>query len=129
MLGPFFASSNPGETMLANMEKMFEALAAEGAKAAQSNMLVNSGARALVRMTNDRAAEHVIGRTRSLAGRQWVSAAVIGISVQGLDAVQSRSLMAAASSVEKRNGAFRKVASSIRSSRAVLGANLAAGLE
>lgn len=129
MTGPFFTNPDPGETMLKNMEKMFQALAREGEAAARQNMLLGSGGRALVRATGDRVADHIVGRTVSVNGRQWVSAAVVSVNTTGLDSRKAISVMAAGSLLEGRLHALARVASSIRSSRAVLRANLMAGLE
>ena len=124
--GDFF-KVDPGETMLKNLQKMMEGIAAEGAAAAKANLEAGAGGRALVRATGDRVADHVIGRTRSLVGKQWVSAAVVQVSNQGMDATTSRSLMAAASRVEGKTRSLRRVATQLRSARAMLAANLTEG--
>ena len=120
---------NPGETLYENLQRMMRAIAEEGAQAARVNLRSGSGTRALVRATNDRTADHVIGRTQSLAGYQWTTAAVVQVSHQGLDARESVSLMAAGSSVEGRTHAIRQVATQLRRGRAVLSANLTEGME
>ena len=126
--GPFF-SKDVEKTMMENIHKMMEGIAAEGATAARVNLAAGSASRALVRMTGDRVADHVIGRTVSRAGKQWYTAAVVQVDNKGLDAAGSRSLMAAASRIEGKTHSVRKVATSLRSSRAVLSANLTAGME
>lgn len=128
LTGPFF-TVDPGETMLHNLQRMMEGIASEGATAAKANLSAGSGSRALVRVTHDRVADHVIGRTTSLSGRQWVSAAVVQVSNHGMDATASRSLMAAASYLEGTGHGIRRVATQVRRARAVLSANLSAGME
>lgn len=128
MSGPFF-QKDVEKTLLENVQKMMEGLAQEGEDAARSNLLVNAGNRAPVRMTGDRVADHVIGRTVSLSGRQWLTAAVVQVTNKGLDAATSRSVMAAGSVLEGSYHPIRKVATQIRRSRAVLTANLSEGLE
>lgn len=126
--GPFF-TADPGMTLLENIQKMMQGIADEGAKAAREGLLTGSANRALVRMTDDRVADHVIGRTYAKSGKRWLSAAVVQVTNEGMDAATSRSLMAAGSFVERRTAAIRRVGRQISSSRAVLSANLSAGLE
>ncbi len=83
--GPFF-KVDPGETMLKNLQKMMEGIAQEGAASARSAYAAGEGSRALVRVGQDRVSEHIIGRTTSRSGRQWVSAAVVQVYNQGLSA-------------------------------------------
>lgn len=127
--GPFFTNRDPGETILQNMRKMFDALAKEGEAAARQNMSAGSASRSPIRETGDRVADHIIGRTTSVVGRQWVSAAVVSVNTEGLEARQAISVMAAGSYLEGRTHSIRTVASSIRKARAILSANLTAGLE
>ncbi len=126
--GPFF-KVDVEKTLLQNIQKMMQGLADEGATAARANLEAGSGRRALVRMTQDRVADHVIGRVGSRTGKRWWAAAVVQVDNYGMDAATSRSLMAAASVLESRGHPIRKVATKIRQSRAVLQANLTAGME
>lgn len=129
--GPFF-QVDPGETMLKNLQKMMAGIAEEGATAVRAAYAAGESQRDLVRMTQDRVSEHVIGRVTarpSRGGRHWVSAAVVQVYNEGLSAAESRSLMAAGSYVERRTRAIRSLARQVRSSRAVLTANLTAGME
>jgi hypothetical protein len=127
--GPFFQAANPGETMLQNMRMMFLGVAVEGQRALRTDMLINSNKRQLVSVTKDRVADHVIGRVQSLAGTRWVSAAVVQVSTQGLDAKQAMAVEAAGSVVEGRIHGVRKIKSSIRDYNAVTSANLTKGLD
>ncbi len=126
--GPFF-QVDVTKTLYQNIQKMMQGIAEEGAVAARANLSAGSGNRALVRMTQDRVADHVIGRVFSRTGKQWFTAAVVQVDNRDLDAAGSRSLMAAASRIEGKNHSIRKVATSLRSSRKVLQANLTAGME
>jgi len=131
MQGPFF-QVDPGETILKNLQKMMQGIAIEGASAVRASYAAGEGSRQLVRMTQDRVSSHVIGRVTarpSKGGRHWVSAAVVQVYNEGLSAAESRSLMAAASYVERRTHAIRSLTRQVRGSRAVLTANLSAGLE
>jgi hypothetical protein len=126
--GPFFRA-DVEKTLFENIEKMMRGLAEEGAKAARFGLMTGSGSRALVTGTGGRVADRVIGRTRSLSGKRWYAAAVVQVDRSGLSGSDATSLMAAASYVESRTKAISRVSRSIRSSRAVLRANLSEGLE
>lgn len=126
--GPFF-QRDPAATFWQNLDKMMEGIADEGERAAREGLLTGAGSRALVRETGDRVADHVVGRVSAVSGKDWVAAAVVGVNTQGLDATASRSLMAAASYVERRTAAIRRVTRQLNASRAVLRANLTQGLE
>lgn len=126
--GPFF-QKDVTKTIFQNIERMMQGLAEEGATAARAGLRTGSGGRALVRELGDRVADHVIGRTTSRVGNRWVSAAVVQVYNEGLSAAESRSLMAAASYVEKRTRAISRVTRQLRSSREALRANLTAGIE
>lgn len=128
MSGPFF-QVDPGKTMLENVHTMMTGIANEGAAMARTNLMAGSGRRALVRLTDDRVADHVIGRTRSLAGAEWQTAAVVQVSKEGLDRAAATSLMAAGSYVEGSTRGIRKATTQIRRARAILNANLTKGLE
>ena len=128
MSGPFFRV-DPGKTMLENVHTMMTGIAAEGAKMAGQNLMIGSGRRALVRSTDDRVADHVIGRTHSISGAEWLTAAVVQVSKEGLSREQATSLMAAGSYVEGRTHGVRKATTQIRRARAVLNANLTKGME
>ncbi len=126
--GPFF-QHDPSKTFFQNVRKMMEGIAEEGAKAATEGLLTGSDSRAPVYATGDRVGDHVVGRVHSVTGKDWVAAAVVGVSNEGMDAVTSRSLMAAASYVERRTAAIRRTTRQLNAARAVLRANLTAGLE
>lgn len=126
--GPFFQKA-PGKSFLQNVHKMMEAFAKEGADAAKSMLRQGEGSRELIREVGDRVSDHVIGRVASRSGKQWAAAAVVQVYNQGLSAGESRSLMAAASRVERQTGAIRNVTRQLRAAKAVLRANLTAGIE
>ena len=126
--GPFF-QRDPAQTIMANVHKMMQGIADEGASAARQKLMSGAGSRALVRLTQDRVADHVVGRVRSRSGRNWQAAAVVQVYNEGMDAATSRSLMAAASYVERRTHAIGSVTRQLRSARTMLRANLTEGLE
>jgi hypothetical protein len=126
--GPFF-KADIDKTLLENVRKMMEGIAEEGEPAAEEGLLTGATRRALVSGTGDRVADHVVGRTESLTGKEWMTAAVVSVNRAGLDQRQAISLMAAASSVERRTRAISRVTRQLRAARAVLRANLTEGLE
>lgn len=126
--GPFF-ERDPGKTLRGNIEKMMEALAAEGERSARSALQSSEGSRAPIRLIGDHVSAHVVGRVRSRAGKKWRASAVVQVYNEGLDQRRGRSLMAAASVVEKRTRVFRNLRRSIAQARAVLAANLTEGIE
>lgn len=126
--GPFF-QRDPGKTLRGNIERMMEGLAGEGERAARDGFRASDGGRLPISQLRDHSSAHVIGRTVSLAGRQWRATAVVSINNSGFSPVQGVSLMAAAASVEGRIHVMRNLARTLRSSRAVLLADLTKGLE
>ena len=122
--GPFF-TKDPEQTILQNLHKMMEGIAQEGASAAREGLMTGSGGRAMIRELGDRVADHVIGRTVSLVGKRWAGAAVVQVLNRGYSETQGRSLMAAASYVESRTAAIRRVTRQISAAKA----DLTAGLE
>lgn len=126
--GPFFRR-DPEKTLMENIHKMMQAFAEEGADAARTGLASGSGNRALIRELGDRVADHAIGRTQSLSGREWYVAAVVQVLNKGFSPRQATSLMAAAAEVESETHAIADVARQLRSSRAVIRANLTEGLE
>lgn len=129
--GPLFTPDATGK-LLDNIGKMMQAVADEEAAKARAALATGASGRELVRMTRDRVADHVVGRVTarpSKGGRNWKTAAVIQVYNEGLDAAQSRSLMAAASILERKLRVFRSLRSQTRNARPILAANLTAGLE
>lgn len=126
--GPLFRV-DPGKLIIENVRTMMEAFAQEGADSARQALRAGEGSRQLVRALGDRVSDHVIGRVQSRSGRKWTAAAVVQVYNEGLSAGESRSLMAAASVVERRTRAFSGVARQLRSARSVLTANLTKGIE
>lgn len=127
--GPFF-TKDPEKTILANVAKMMQGIADEGAANARERLVAGAGGRALVRELNDRVADHVVGRVSARSGKRWTAAAVVQVFNEGMSVGQGRSLMAAASIVEGRTRAIANVTRQLRSAaRSVLRANLTEGLE
>lgn len=126
--GPFF-QRDPGKTLRRNITKMVQGLAEEGERSARAAFQSGEGGRRPISRLGGRVSEHIIGRTRSLSGRQWRASAVISVNNSGLSAREGVALMAAASVVEGRTHIFRGLARIVRQSRAVLYADLTKGLE
>jgi hypothetical protein len=122
--GPFFRK-DVEKTIFENLHKFMEGIAQEGSAAARQGLRTGSSSRALIRELGDRVADHVVGRTVSLTGRRWTAAAVVQVLNEGYSGRQSMSLMAAASIVERRTGAIRRVTRGINANKA----DLTKGLE
>jgi hypothetical protein len=76
-----------------------------------------------------RSARQVRGRVQSLAGRRWQVTAVVSSDTSGMTRAEAISTKAAGASIERRWHPYRRHASAIRRSRAVLSANLTKGLD
>lgn len=133
--GPFF-KHDPAETILQNVGHMMEGLAEEGERSARAALASGDGSRAPISRIGGHISDHIVGRVISFdpAGKRWRAAAVVSVpnprwNHSNYDAKESKALMAAASVIEGRTRVFRNLARSIRSSRAVLRANLTAGIE
>lgn len=118
LTGPFF-EHQPGLTLRGNIRKMMAAVAQEGQRAVQSLYPVGpTGA--------GRAG--VVGRVASLSGKPWMASAVISQSHvypwPGGGQAQYRG-----GKSEARHHMFRTVYRDLRSSKAVLAANLTQGIE
>lgn len=117
MDGPFF-KADPEKTILENVQKFMQGIADEGAKAARAGLLTGSDRRAPIRLLDDRVADHVIGRTVSLTGKKWRTAAVVQVLNRGYSGAEGTSLMAAASYVEGKTAAIRRVSRGINANKA-----------
>jgi hypothetical protein len=127
--GPFF-TKDPSKTVRQNARRMLSALADEGAsKISQAFAAGDSSRDPISRLAPEHVAEHVVGRVHAKSGKAWALTAVVSVLNAGFTASEGISLMAAAARVERSVHAFRDVTSSIRSYRAVLGADLTQGLE
>lgn len=108
--GPFF-EKNPGETIRQNIERLMGSIAKAGVAEVRRGFAQNQVSRAPISRLGDRVADHIIGRTfarPSEGGRRWHASGVIQVYNEGLSDVQSRSLMAAAASIEGRQNVIRK---------------------
>jgi hypothetical protein len=76
----------------------------------------------------NRVSGHVVGRTVSLAGKQWKKTAVVSVNNSGLTKAQGIKLMAAASWIESQGHPFRKTAGRLRRAAGVNTADLLKGL-
>lgn len=123
--GPFF-ENQPSKTFRQNVRAMLDALAEEAEKDIRSQISGKAGSMpAYTGATYDR----VIGRTSSLTGRRWALSAVVSVNTDGMDRVRAIRHKASGASIERRWHPFRRTATAMRASRAVISANLTAGLE
>lgn len=115
--GPFF-QRDPSKTFAENIRHMLEGVAQEGERIASAAYPVYTGA----------GRSGVKGRVASLSGRKWYSAAVIS-ETHVYDWPGGGSKQYRGGKTEARHHMFGQAASALRSSRAVLAANLTAGIE
>jgi len=102
--GPLFRG-DPGKVVRRNVEAALERAAAAGARAARAELSAGEARRLPVSRIGGRVADHVQGRTRSLAGRSWSSTAIVSVVPLGAGA-DGVALMAAASLLERRTHAL-----------------------
>lgn len=113
--GPLL-TGNPEQVMWENIAAHYEQITQEGAEEARRGFSRGAGGRSPVSALGDRVADHVIGRVvarPSKGGRKWKASGVVQVYNEGLDARQSRSLMAAGSILESRLGVIRGVTRSL----------------
>lgn len=122
--GDFF-TRDPSKTFGGNVRDMMDAIAAEAGKSVRAQIVSRAGS--MPSYTGWTAAT-VRGRTRSLTGKRWLVSAVISADTSGMSRKDAIRTKAAGASIEARWHPFRKTASAIRRSRAVLSANLTKGL-
>ncbi|HET7182664.1 MAG TPA: hypothetical protein VFI15_10565 [Candidatus Limnocylindrales bacterium] len=109
--GPLFRG-DPSKTMWENIEAHYAELARYGESEARRGFSQSAGGRQAISALGDRVADHVIGRVMarpSRGGRGWRAHGVVQVYNEGLDAAQSRSLMAAGSILEGRMGVIKRV--------------------
>lgn len=124
--GPFF-ERDVHKTFYENARAMMEAMAAEGEADVKAQLA--PGNRRPIRLLGDRVSDHVRGRVRSVAGKRWWLNAVVSVNNIGFNRPEGISLMAAAGTVERETGAFRRTSSRLGRARAVNRAELTKGLE
>lgn len=123
--GPFF-ERDPQKTIRDNIGDLMDALALEAERDVVGQ--IQSKAGAMPRYTGW-TASHVRGRTSSIAGKRWALNMVVSMDTRGMGAQRAIRTQAAAASIERRWHPFRRTASAVRRSRAVIYANLTEGLE
>lgn len=116
--GPFFRG-DPSRTYLANLQRMLKGIAEEGERTIQSAYPVGP--------TGD-GRRGVRGRVSSLTGRPWLATAVVS-QTHVYPWPSSGQAQYRGGKTEARHHMFRDTARSLRSSRAILSANLTAGIE
>lgn len=109
--GPFF-KGDPVRRFRSNIKVMMDDVAAEGQKDVQNKLRSGQGRRAPVyalrRSSRARVADNVVGRTKSLSGKQWKVTATVSVNAAGLPKAARTSLFVAAARVERQTGAFRR---------------------
>jgi hypothetical protein len=128
MTGPFF-EHDPKKTFRQNVRSMMDAISVEAERDVQAQMRVGEASRAPISLLGDRVADHVRSRTTNLAGHRWAVTAVVSVNNRNFGPSQGIALMAAAATVERDIGAFRKMTSRMRRARAVNQAELLKGLQ
>lgn len=135
--GPLFRV-DPEKTVNQNIYDMLRGVAEEGERAAKAQLAPES----------QRVARATVGRVASVQGKRWHMHAVVSVSPDAthLDAQRAVQVMAIAAGrhqaitssgrnigttlgIEPRKHIFRRLASQLRGSRAILSANLTKGLE
>lgn len=125
--GPFFRK-NPRLTFRQNVQVLMAAVAVEAEADVRAQMRQSDGSRKPIRVLGDHTSDHVIGRTRSLKGKQWAVTAVVSVNNSGFTKAGGTSLMAAGASVERRTHAFRRTTGRMRKAKALNTAELLRGL-
>lgn len=122
--GAFF-TYQPGKTFRQNVRVLMADIAREGEADVKAQLLQGQAARQPMRIVvPDRVSDHVVGRVKSLRGKPWALNAVISVNNSGLTAAQGRSLMAAAASIERRTGIFRRTSARLRKANKINAAEL-----
>ena len=122
--GPFFIR-DPSKTFRANVRDFMDAVAAEGERDVRQQIEARRGS---MKHYTGHTAEHVRGRTKSLAGKRWAVTAVVGMDTSGMDRKQAIRTQDAAASVESRFHPLRRTTAAIKRGRAAQMANLTKGL-
>lgn len=123
--GPFFIR-DPKLTVRANIRDMLDRLVEEMERDVKAQMDSKSSS---MKSWTGWSRDHVRGRTHSLAGRRWGLNAVVSMDTSGMSAADAIRTQAAAATIERRWHPFRRTTSAARRARAVMAANLVAGLE
>jgi hypothetical protein len=123
--GPFF-TRDPKLTVRGNIRKMLDALSAEMERDVKNQMETRA---ASMPGWTGWSRDHVVGRTHSLGGKRWGLTAVVSANTNGMDRTDAIRTKAAAATIERRWHPFRRTAGRARRARAVITANLTAGLE
>lgn len=115
--GPFFRV-DPRATFRANVRRLIAAVVAEGERDVQGQLRVGEAGRAPVRGVG-RVADHVVGRTKAITGREWEVSGVVSVNTAGMTRAHAVATRAAAARIEARNHAFRRTKGRLRRARAV----------
>lgn len=104
--GPFFAR-NPRLSWLQNVREFMDEVAALG----EADIRAQIAAIPPAGIRTGRTRQRYRGRTRSLRGKRWLYTAVISPDTSGLGSAEARSVMAAASEIERRHRVVRRTKS------------------
>jgi hypothetical protein len=125
MTGPFFRH-DPEKTFRSNASVMLHGIVDTGKSDVIMEMRSGQGKRAPIRLLGDRVADHVEAGMK--ANQPRLPTASVYVRNEGFSRREGKSLMAAASKVESRTHAFRKVAGRLRRARGVNWAELLKGI-
>lgn len=124
MTGPFF-TYDPAKTFRQNARVLMAELAEEGESDVKAQLRQGQAVRKTLRYVDpDRVSDHVVGRVKSVRGKKWALNAVVSVNNIGLTPRGGRQLMAAASGLEARTGAFKRTTSRLRRAKKVNAAEL-----
>jgi len=115
--GPFFRN-DPGRTFAQNAHSMMLGVAREGAADVRGQLAAGNASRAPIAELGDHVSDHVAGELRRRPQGPNYTAAVF-VANRGFTRKEAKSLMAAASTLEGRQHAFRKTAGRIARARSV----------
>jgi hypothetical protein len=123
--GNFFRR-DPRKTVKGNIRKMMEAMAPEAERLVKTQIEARAGS---MPYYTGRTTDNIVGRAQSVSGKSWAATMVVSANTSGMSRGDAIRIKASASGIERRWHPFKRVASALRRSRAVLAANLTEGLE
>lgn len=128
--GPFF-THDPRKTFRQNVKVLMDRLAEEGERDVKAKMRSGESRRRELstHIYPGRVSGHVIGRTKSLKGKNWEVTAVVSVNNSRFSKAEGTALMAGASNVERQTKAFRKMTARMRRAKALNTVELLKGLK
>jgi hypothetical protein len=117
--GPFF-KGDPLKKWADNKQAFMARWAEMGEADVRGRLIAGQSRRAPLRgITPNRVSGHVVGRVRSLSGKDWRATAVVSINNRGFSTAQGVRLMAAAAYLERTGHALRRAKGALRRAKAV----------